>query len=47
MHKKMLSPLISLLEKCDSYEDAYDLLTDKNLHSKQFEQSIQKALFFV
>lgn len=42
---KMLSPLISLLESCDSYEDAYEILTDKNLHSKQFEQSLQKALF--
>ena len=43
--QKMLSPLISLIEKCDSYDEAYELLTDKNLHSKAFEQSIQKALF--
>lgn len=43
--QKMLSPLISLLDNCDSYEEAYELLTDKNLHSKQFEESIQKALF--
>lgn len=41
----MLSPLISLLESCDSYEEAYELLTDKNLKSKKFEESIQKALF--
>lgn len=43
--QKMLNPLISLLENCDSYEEAYELLTDKNLHSKKFEESIQKALF--
>lgn len=43
--EKMLSPLVSLFEKCDSYEEAYELLTDKNLHSKKFEESIQKALF--
>ena len=41
----MLSPLVSLLESCDSYEEAYELLTDKNLKSKKFEESIQKALF--
>src|SRR5574344_2452356 len=43
--QKMLSPLISLIETCDSLEEAQELLKDKNLHSKQFEQSIQKALF--
>ena len=43
--QKMLSPLISLLETCDSYEEAYELLTDKNLKSKKFEESLQKALF--
>ncbi|MBO6181516.1 DUF935 family protein [bacterium] len=43
--QKMISPLISLIEKCDSFEEAYELLTDKNLHSKKFEESIQKALF--
>ena len=43
--QKMLSPLISLLESCEDYEEAYELLTDKNLHTKQLEQSIQKALF--
>ena len=43
--QKMLSPLISLIENCDSFEEAYELLKDKNLHSKQFEQTIQKALF--
>ena len=41
----MISPLISLLEKCESFEEAYELLTDKNLKSKNFEESIQKALF--
>ena len=29
--QKMISPLISLLESCESYEEAYELLTDKNL----------------
>lgn len=43
--QKMLNPLISLLETCESFEDAKELLTDKNLKSKQFEQSLQKALF--
>jgi phage gp29-like protein len=36
---------VSLLENCESYDEAYELLTDKNLHTKQLEQSIQKALF--
>ena len=43
--QSMLSPLIKLFESCESYEEAFELLTDKNLHSKQFEQTIQKALF--
>ena len=43
--QKMLSPLISLIENCDSFEEAYELLTDKNLKSKKFEESLQKALF--
>jgi len=43
--QKMLNPLISLLETCESFEEAKELLTDKNLKSKQFEQSLQKALF--
>jgi len=43
--QNMLSPLISLIENCDSFEEAYSLLTDKNLKSKKFEESIQKALF--
>jgi len=43
--QKMLNPLISLLESCESFEEAKELLTDKNLKSKQFEQSLQKALF--
>ena len=41
----MLSPLISLIENCETFEEAYSLLTDKNLKSKKFEESIQKALF--
>ena len=41
----MISPLISLLESCESYKEAYELLTDKNLKSKKFEESLQKALF--
>lgn len=41
----MLSPLITLLEKCDSFEEAYELLTDKNIKSKKLEDSLQKALF--
>ena len=43
--QQMISPLISLIEECESFEEACELLTDKNLHSKQFEQSLQKALF--
>ena len=43
--QNMLSPLISLLENCDDYEEAYELLTDKNLKSKKFEQTLQKAMF--
>ena len=43
--QQMISPLISLIEECESFEEAYELLTDKNLHSRQFEQSLQKALF--
>ena len=46
--QQMISPLISLLEDCDDFDEAYELLTDKNLHSKKFEQSLhQKALFYV
>ena len=43
--EKMLSPLISLLNSCESYEEAFELLTEKNIHSKKLEESIQKALF--
>ena len=43
--QNMLSPLISLLENCDDYEEVYELLTDKNLKSKKFEQTLQKAMF--
>jgi len=41
----MLAPLISLLENCEDYEEAFELLSDKNLHNKKLEQSIQKAMF--
>jgi phage gp29-like protein len=41
----MLSPLIKRFESCASYEEAFELLTDKNLRSKKFEETIQKALF--
>jgi phage gp29-like protein len=43
--QSMLSPLIQLFESCENYEEAFELLTDKNLHSKKFEETIQKALF--
>src|SRR5574344_2572270 len=43
--QKRLNPLISLLETCESVEEAKELLTDRNLKSTQFEQSIQKAIF--
>ena len=43
--QKMIAPLLSLLETCESYEEARELLTDKNLHTKQLEKSIQKAIF--
>ena len=43
--QSMLSPLIKLFESCENYEEAFELLTDKNLRSKQFEHTIQKALF--
>lgn len=43
--QNLLSPLISLLETCENYDEAYELLTDKNLHSKKFSESLQKALF--
>jgi len=43
--QKMISPLVSLIENCSDFNEVYELLTDKNLHSKQFEQSLQKALF--
>ena len=43
--QSMLSPLIKLFDSCESYEEAFELLTDKNLQSKKFEETIQKALF--
>lgn len=43
--QKMISPLIALIDDCEDFNEVYELLTDKNLHSKQFEQTLQKALF--
>ena len=43
--QNMLAPLIDLFESCENYEEAFELLTDKNLQSKKFEETIQKALF--
>ena len=43
--QQMLSPLIALFENCEDFDEAYELLTDKNLHSKKLEQSLQKAMF--
>ncbi len=43
--QEMISPLISLIENCEDYEDVYEILTDKNLQSKKFDESLQKALF--
>lgn len=43
--QSMLAPLIDLFESCENYEEAFELLTDKNLQSKKFEETIQKALF--
>ena len=43
--QSLLKPIISLIESCDSYEELEELLTEKNLHSKKFEQDLQKAIF--
>lgn len=43
--RNMLNPLISLIESCESYEDLQDILSEKNLKSKKFEQDLQKAIF--
>lgn len=43
--QNILSPLIKLIESCESYEEAFELLTDKNLQTKKFEETIQKAIF--
>ena len=43
--KEMLSPLINLIENCSDYDEVYEILTDKNLKSKKFEETLQKALF--
>lgn len=43
--QKLLKPFLSLVEACESYEEFEELLNEKNLHSKTFEQDLQKALF--
>lgn len=43
--QKLLNPIISLVDACNSYEELEELLAEKNLHSKKFEQDLQKALF--
>ncbi|MCD8024194.1 MAG: DUF935 domain-containing protein [Candidatus Gastranaerophilales bacterium] len=43
--QNLLNPIISLIETCDSYEDLENVLKEKNLKSKKFEQDLQKALF--
>ena len=44
---KVITILITTINReiCESYEEAFELLTNKNLHTKQLEQSIQKAMF--
>ena len=32
-------------ESCESYEDLEEVLKDKNIKSKKFEQDLTKALF--
>lgn len=43
--QEMISPLISLIENCSDFDEVYEILSDKNLHSKKFDQCLQKALF--
>ncbi|MCD7779719.1 MAG: DUF935 domain-containing protein, partial [Candidatus Gastranaerophilales bacterium] len=43
--QNLLNPVISLIETCNSYEDLKEILDEKNLKSKKFEQDLQKALF--
>lgn len=43
--QKLLNPFLSLVESCESYEEFEEILNEKNLHSKHFEQDLQKALF--
>lgn len=43
--QSLLNPLITLIESCESFEDLYEILNEKNLRSKKFEQDLQKALF--
>lgn len=43
--QSLLKPFISLVDSCNSYEELEELLTEKNLYSKKFEQDLQKALF--
>jgi len=43
--QNLLNPLVTLIESCESYEDLNEILQEKNLKSKKFEQDLQKALF--
>nr|DAU52937.1 MAG TPA: portal [Caudoviricetes sp.] len=43
--QKLLNPIIGLIDSCENYEDLEDVLNEKNLKSKKFEQDLQKALF--
>lgn len=43
--QKLLNPLISLIDSCDSYEELNEILSDENLHSKALATSLQKAMF--
>lgn len=43
--QKLLNPIIGLIESCESYEDLEEVLNEKNLKSKKFEQDLQKAIF--
>lgn len=43
--KSILGDFFSLLESCTSFEDLNEILNEKFLRSKSFEQDLQKALF--
>lgn len=43
--QNLLSPIMTLVESCESYEDLNEILQEKTMRSKKFEQDLQKALF--